>query len=50
MSRPQKKSLDAPDERIRLGGISADIVHVGDASVALNIFSLGPIAHSGVDR
>jgi class 3 adenylate cyclase len=41
MSRPQKKSLDAPDERVRLNGISADIVNVGDAAVALNIFQPG---------
>lgn len=37
MGGPQKKSLDAPDERVRFEGISADIVRIGDASVSPNV-------------
>lgn len=34
MSALQKKSLDSPDERVELDGISADVVVMGDASIA----------------
>jgi class 3 adenylate cyclase len=37
----QKKSLDTPDEQFRVGGLNADIVQVGDASVSRNIFEPG---------
>jgi class 3 adenylate cyclase len=41
MAGPQKKSLDAPDERVAFGGIAADIVQLGDASVSRNVFQPG---------
>jgi len=37
----QKKNLDAPDERIRLEGVQADVVQVGDASISRNVFQPG---------
>ena len=43
MPGPQKKSFDAPDEHIRLEGVTADVVQVGEASVARNVFE--PDAH-----
>jgi class 3 adenylate cyclase len=36
-----KKSLDQPDERVSAGGIAADVVQVGDASVSRNVFQPG---------
>ena len=41
MAGAQKKSLDAPDERIQFEGISAEIVELGDASVSRNLFQPG---------
>jgi class 3 adenylate cyclase len=41
LAGPQKKSLDAPDRRVRVEGITADVVEVGDASVARNVFAPG---------
>jgi class 3 adenylate cyclase len=37
----QKKSFEAPDERIELGGIAADVIEIGDASVSRNVFQPG---------
>lgn len=37
----QKKSLDAPDERVRFEGIAADVVQVGDAAISRNVFQPG---------
>ena len=34
MGRAQKKSLDRPDEHIQLGWLTADVVQLGDASIA----------------
>jgi class 3 adenylate cyclase len=36
-----KKCLDQPDERVSAGGIAADVVQVGDASVSRNVFQPG---------
>ena len=41
MAGLQKKSLDSPDERVRLEGIAADVVQVGDASISRNVFQPG---------
>jgi class 3 adenylate cyclase len=41
LAGPQKKSLDAPDERIQLEGVMADVVHVGDASISRSVFQPG---------
>jgi hypothetical protein len=49
MAGAQKKSLDAPDTRVRVEGIAADLVEVGDASVARNIFAPG-CAHCALRR
>jgi class 3 adenylate cyclase len=36
-----KKSLDAPDDRLAVGGVTADIVQIGDASISRNVFQPG---------
>jgi class 3 adenylate cyclase len=36
-----KKSLDAPDDHIEVGGIAADVVQIGDAAIARNVFQPG---------
>ncbi|MGH8951081.1 MAG: adenylate/guanylate cyclase domain-containing protein [Acidimicrobiia bacterium] len=41
MAGLQKKNLDAPDERVQLEGVVADIVQVGDASISRNVFQPG---------
>ena len=41
MASALKKSLDAPDERIQVEGIAADIVQVGDAAISRNTFQPG---------
>jgi class 3 adenylate cyclase len=41
MGGPQKKKLDAPDERVRFEGVSADIVQLGDASISRSVFEPG---------
>ena len=41
MAGPQKKSLDAPDERVVFEGLAADVVQIGDASIARNVFQPG---------
>jgi len=41
LAGPEKKNLDAPDERVELDGVSADVVHVGDAAISRNVFQPG---------
>ncbi len=41
MSGALKKSLDAPDDRLAVGGVAADIVQIGDASISRNVFQPG---------
>ena len=41
MAGAQKKSLDVPDERVQVGGISAEIVQLGDAAISRNVFQPG---------
>ncbi len=41
MAGVQKKSLDAPDERHVLDGVTADVVQVADSSIARNVFLPG---------
>ena len=41
MAGAQKKSLDTPDEELRLEGVSAEIVQLGDASISRSIFQPG---------
>jgi class 3 adenylate cyclase len=42
-----KKSLDLPDSRLEVEGITADVVQVGDASISRNVFQPG--AHCALD-
>jgi class 3 adenylate cyclase len=41
MAGAQKKNLDAPDERVHLAGVTADVVELGDASISRNVFEPG---------
>lgn len=41
MAGLQKKNLDAPDERVELEGMQADVVQLGDASISRNVFQPG---------
>jgi class 3 adenylate cyclase len=41
MSGARKKSLDEPDERLRVEGVEADVVQLGDAAIARNVFQPG---------
>lgn len=41
MPGAQKKNLDAPDERVDLEGVAADVVQVADAAIARNVFQPG---------
>jgi class 3 adenylate cyclase len=41
MAGAEKKNLDAPDERVELEGVAADVVQVGDASISRNVFQPG---------
>ena len=43
MAGAQKKSLDAPDEHLTFEGVTADVVQMGDTSIARNVFL--PRAH-----
>lgn len=43
MPRARKRSFDAPDERVRFGGVSAEIVQIGDTTISRNVFE--PRAH-----
>jgi class 3 adenylate cyclase len=47
MAGPQKKSLDTPDERIRLGGIAVDVVQVAETSVSRDVFQPGTHCAAG---
>jgi class 3 adenylate cyclase len=41
MAGAQKKNLDAPDERVEVEGVTANVVQVGDASISRNVFQPG---------
>ena len=41
MAGAKKKSLDAPDERVQVEGVSAEIVQLGDAAISRNVFQPG---------
>ena len=41
MAGAQKKSLDVPDEHVTFEGVMADVVQIGDTSVARNVFQPG---------
>ncbi len=41
MSGLRKKSLDAPDERVSVEGVAADIVQLGDAAISRSVFQPG---------
>ena len=41
MSGLRKKSLDAPDERVKVEGVAADIVQLGDAAISRSVFQPG---------
>ncbi len=41
MAGAQKKSLDVPDEHVTFGGVTADVVQVGDSAVSRNLFQPG---------
>jgi class 3 adenylate cyclase len=50
MARAQKKSLDRPDEKIQMGGVAADVVQVGEASISRNLFQPGSHCALGGQR
>ena len=41
MAGAKKKSLDAPDERVQVEGVSAEIVQLGAAAISRNVFHPG---------
>ena len=47
MAGAQKKNFDMPDERVRLEGVAADVVQVGEASIARNVFQPGAHCAAG---
>jgi len=47
MAGAQKKNFDTPDERVRLEGVAADVVQVGEASIARNVFQPGAHCAAG---
>jgi hypothetical protein len=48
MGRALKKNLDHPDEHLQLGWMIADVVQVGDASIART--QMAPGAHGCCTR
>lgn len=56
MATAVKKSLDRPDQRVEMEGIVADVVQMGDASIARSVFqpgahcSIGGTSPSGVEK
>jgi hypothetical protein len=43
MAGAQKKNLESPDEQVRLEGVSADVVQIGDTAISRMVFE--PNAH-----
>jgi hypothetical protein len=41
MAGAEKKNLDAPDNRVELEGVAADVVQVGDASISRSVIQPG---------
>jgi class 3 adenylate cyclase len=41
MAKLQKKNLDAPDERIEVEGVAADVIQIGETSISRNSFEPG---------
>jgi class 3 adenylate cyclase len=50
MGRVQRKNLDRPDEHIQLGWLTADVVQVGDASIARTRMAPGARCSLNTDK
>ena len=41
MAAPSKKSFDAPDQRLEMGGVAADVVELGDSTISRSMHEPG---------